>query len=336
MNLGIIGMGWGRRVQIPVFDKVEGLDITAICCRNKSKLEKIAEEFEIPMLSTDWRDIINNQNIDAVSIVTPNYLHYPVSLAAAEKGKHVLCEKPLSLNYGQALEMYNSFIDKNLGNMVTFPYRYLPPIIKIKKLIEKKELGKLFHINFSFFVKKNLERKSDWHCEKNFTGTDALGNIGSHLIDLGTYLVGDFENVCGQMGSYTRETDDVCNFIAYHKMGVLGSYSISKVASARKSNMHLSFNGNKGALICDMDITENDKIRYFLKFGEPSDNELKLIDEGTIEGHDLYREIGKNFLKQCSFQDYNGATFYDGLVTQKVIDSILESVNSKRWINLIE
>ena len=100
--------------------------------------------------------------------------------------------------------------------------------------------------------------------------------------------------------------------------------------------MHLSFNGNKGALICDMDITENDKIRYFLKFGEPSDNELKLIDEGTIEGHDLYREIGKNFLKQCSFQDYNGATFYDGLVTQKVIDSILESVNSKRWINLIE
>jgi predicted dehydrogenase len=334
MNLGIIGMGWGRRVQIPAFDKVEELDVTAICCRNKSKLEKIAEEFKIPILSTNWKDIINNKNIDAVSIVTPNYLHNPISLAAAEKGKHVLCEKPLSLNYGQALEMYESFLDTNLGNMVTFPYRYIPSIIKTKKLLDKKEIGKLFHINFNFFVKKNLKRKNDWHCDRNLSGTDALGNIGSHLIDLGTYLIGDFESVCGQMGSYTRETDDVCNFIAYHKEGILGSYCISKVASARKSSMQLSFNGSNGSLICDVEVDKDDKIRYSLKLGKPLDDRLELIEEGIITGSNLYQEVGKNFLKQCSLEDYDGTTFYDGLVTQKVIDSLLESVNSKMWVNL--
>ena len=347
IKLGIVGMGWGKELHLSGFKKIEPIVISAICSTNKEKLEEIAANNSIPYIYTNWEQMISDNVIDALSIAMPNYLHYPIALAALDNNLHVLCEKPLALNLEQANEMYNHANQNQLTNMIAFPYRYVPGIVKLKERIPQ-HIGEIYHSSFSFFIKQNLKDNNlNWHHEKDKTNTDSLSNIGSHLIDLARYLVGEFSEVCGQMATFIKHrinyggldtlvvTDDVCNFIAKHTTGSLSIISASKVAHSQRANIEIKINGSNGSAICLVDVTSNGIIDSQIYLSNPKIRELEIVrDTKSISGINIYEQIGRVFYNGINSKIGIKPDFYDGLKVQEVIDAVIQSVESNSWVKI--
>jgi predicted dehydrogenase len=101
LRIGVIGVGFGVTVHVPAFQS-EGLEVGAICSRRRERAASAASQFGIPEVFDDWRELVASPDLDAVSIVTPPSLHHQMALAALEAGKHVILEKPFTLNAAEA------------------------------------------------------------------------------------------------------------------------------------------------------------------------------------------------------------------------------------------
>lgn len=162
------------------------VDKTVMCSRNIEWLTKRAAEFCWKEYDTDWQNIVSRPDIDIIDMSTYNSLHYAIAKTAFENGKHVICEKPLADNSEQAEELISLAKSKGLKCAVCTNYRYLPAIQSIKKMIEDGELGEIRHINAAFTMDWAVNKDSPmyWLLDDKISPTGALGDLGTHLIDM--------------------------------------------------------------------------------------------------------------------------------------------------------
>lgn len=190
LKVGIIGAGGiAQYVHIPSYQKIEGVEVVAVSDINEEKLDYVAEKFKIPKKFKDWKDLLS-EDIDIVSICSPNSFHAEQTICALNAGKNVMCEKPACLNLHQAEEIFRTVKKTGKKFMVAFNKRFLPEIKFLKKLIENGEFGEIYYVKTSYLRRRGIPGLGSWFTTKKLAGGGPMFDIGVHIVDLAIYLMG--------------------------------------------------------------------------------------------------------------------------------------------------
>lgn len=213
LKAGIIGTGMGR-LHMDGYSKDRRVEIFAICDINRKEAEEFAKKYKASYVFTDYEKMLDVEEIDFVSIATPNYLHAQMVIAALKRGKHVLCEKPMAINLKDAQAMVEATKKAKKRLMVHMSMRFLPQFCLMKRLIDKDILGKIYYGKSSWirrrgtpiidFPSTGIMGRGDWFVQKEKSGGGALMDIGVHMYDLGWWLMGSPE-VASVLGSMFAE-----------------------------------------------------------------------------------------------------------------------------------
>jgi predicted dehydrogenase len=189
LKVAVIGVGVGR-AHLRGYLACPDAEVVALCDADAARLEAVADEYHIPKRCTDYKELLKMPDLDAVSVALPNFLHAPISIAAMEAGKHVLCEKPLAatLPAGEAMVEASRRTGKLL--MITFNYRYRSDAQFIKGLINEKRLGRVYHVRAGWQRRRGIPKAGSWFTRKAQSGGGPLIDLGVHVLDLTMWFLG--------------------------------------------------------------------------------------------------------------------------------------------------
>lgn len=356
VRVGVIGTSWyADLAHLPRIKSHPRAVLAAVCGRNRERADEMASKYEIPLVFTDYRDMIEKGNLDAVIVSTPDDLHYPMTMDALDAGLHVLCEKPLALNATQAKAMFEKAEAAGVKHMVYFTYRWSPMARYLKQLVDGGYIGRCFHCRVSYLAGYGRQARYWWKWDRR-RGLGALGDLGSHAIDLARWYVGDIARVSAHLGTFVKrpglegQTLDPANDVALLAVefanGTQGIIEVSAVAHiTRGQEWQIRFYGELGALEADASYIE-DEIRG-ARQNEMQIQVLPVPEElrgGVDRAQPLVAQVMESFLNQPigdrlfidAILDDQPVTpsFYDGLKVQEVIDAAIASHQSGRWVSL--
>ena len=266
--------------QAPKFFPLKAhVELHTICGRDSAAVQAARSQLGWQNSSTDWRELIDNPLIDIIDINTPNDCHCEIAVAAAQNGKHVLCEKPLAMTVKQAQAMLHAAQKSKIVHMVCHNYRRIPAIALAKKMITEGALGNIYHYHARYAQDwlVDPDYALNWRLDKKTSGSGALGDINAHIIDLARYLVGEFTKVTGTMHTFIPErpmesnvktpgimpkvqrkmgkvtVDDTAVFLGMFENGALANLEATRMALGRKNHISIEINGSKGSLAFDFE-----------------------------------------------------------------------------------
>ncbi|MCX8052848.1 MAG: Gfo/Idh/MocA family oxidoreductase, partial [Armatimonadetes bacterium] len=190
IRVGIVGTGIGRH-HARGYQKCPDVEIRAFCDIDETRARRCAEEYGARDVYTDFREMMKDPEIDAVSVCTPNALHAPVTITAFEAGKHVICEKPLATNAADGRAMVEA--GKKAGKifMMAFNNRFRGDTQLLKKCIEAGELGEIYYAKTGWLRRKGIPGMGGWFTTKSMSGGGPLIDLGVHVLDLTLWLMGN-------------------------------------------------------------------------------------------------------------------------------------------------
>ncbi len=337
IRLGIIGTGnYARHRHIPAARQCTAIELTALCDPNSDNLRKAQELAGADMATFSHVDqLLISHLVDAVVIATPNCNHRDIVLRCAEAGLHMVCEKPLAMNYAEAQTMLASVTARNLVALVDFGYRLQPWAAAIHHAIHSGTLG---HINEAVmvygqgwlqepdgFAGDKRERRI-WRLDRQQAGSGALGDLGSHLLDLARWWLGDVRRVFGKTFTCTRwdhvagatsagvvDVDDSCTIVMDMNCGARVTLVSSRLFCGRSNYQRCEIFGAKGA------------IRYDNIYAPH-------LEIGTPEGQwqpwralaaTPYPSIVHLLAARIADAAVDAPTFADGAAVQMVMDTVL-------------
>ncbi len=190
VRMGVIGVGMGR-VFLRGLQNHPNAQVVAICDINEDRAKQIASEYNVPKIYKDYQDLLNDSEINAVGISTPNYLHAPMAIAAFEAGKHVLCEKPMATNAKEGEAMVQAAKKANKIFMMGFNNRFRGDTQLLKKYIENGDLGEIYYAKTGWIRRDGIPGLGGWFTTKSQSGGGPLIDIGVHVLDLTLWLIGN-------------------------------------------------------------------------------------------------------------------------------------------------
>src|SRR5437899_8718249 len=210
IGIGIIGAGFARTTQIPGFKNCDRARVVAIASGHREHAEKVAREFDIEHVDSDWRALVARHDVDLVSVVTPPVKHCEMTLAALEHGKAVLCEKPMAMNADEARRMTECAREAGVLALIDHELRFLPGRIKLRKLLRDGEIGTVRHAKLTFRPdsRDDVDRPWNWWSDEG-QGGGALGAIGSHVIDGFRWLLdAEVSAISGNLATHIPQRKD--------------------------------------------------------------------------------------------------------------------------------
>ncbi len=354
------------------FDQEAEPVLQAISGRNEERLKKAAEKMGWQSYETDWRRLITRGDIDVVDIATPNNTHMEMAIVAAEAGKHVICEKPLAITVEQAEKMYEAVKKNNVLHMIVHNYRFAPAVQLAKRLIDEGKIGKIHHMRATYLQDWILDPNFPlvWRLQKEVTGSGTHGDIGAHIIDLGRFLVGEFDEVIGTMKTFVKErpigemsgglnanvksnemgkveVDDTSAFLANFSNGALGVFEATRFAGGNRNGNRFEINGSKGTIRWDMESMN--KLQVYFEGDEAGIQGFRTI-HCTEEHHPFagnywpaghgigYEHTFINLMSTFMDGVINGYSpapnFEDGLINQRILEAVEESAKKREWIKI--
>lgn len=342
-------------------------ELAAICGRNEDAVAEAARRYGYAGYYTDWRQMLADDRVQLFDNGGPNDMHAEPSIAAAEAGKHVLCEKPLARTAAEARQMLDAVDKAGVKHMVAFNYRFVPAIRQAKELIASGALGQVYHFRAVYlqeWIMAHYGTPKVWRLDKSVAGSGVLGDLGAHIIDLGHYLVGDMKSVSAMTKTFIEErplpdgsgtgqvdVDDAFVAAVEFENGAVGTLEATRFAAGRKNYEVLEINGEKGTI--RFNLERMNELDVFWVGDEPKETQgfrNVLISEGHHPWwenwwphghmigweHTFIHEI--THLLDCIVNDKevgpHGATFEDGYKAAVVCDAILESAAAKRQVDV--
>lgn len=221
IGIGIVGAGFARTTQIPGFLNCKGARVVAITSRHRENAESVAREFGIANVAADWRELVEREDVDLVSIVTPPATHMEITLAALDRGKAVLCEKPMAMNADEAKRMTAATQQAGVLALVDHELRFLSSRRKMRAMLAEGAIGVVRHCNYVFRsdYRGVLERAWDWWSDERMGG-GTLGAIGSHVVDSFRWMLSaEVSEVCGMLSTHVAERPEKGRASASHAGG---------------------------------------------------------------------------------------------------------------------
>jgi predicted dehydrogenase len=372
LNVGMIGYKFMGKTHSNAWRQVDKFfpvsaqpALSTICGRDKKGVTAAAKQFGWSHVSTDWRDVVANPEIDIIDINTANDTHAEIAIAAAKAGKAVLCEKPLAMTVKEAAAMVDAVKKAGVVNMICHNYRRIPAIAQAKKMIAVGDLGRIFHYRARYLQDWIVDPEFPlvWRLQSKIAGSGTHGDINAHIIDLGRYLVGELSEVCGHLETFIKErplpgsktkkgkvtVDDAVITLGKFKNGALACLEASRFALGRKNHIQIEINGSKGSLVFDFE--DMNRLKYF-NHADPADRQ-GYHDILVTEGGGVHPYVGAwwppghiigyehtfvhtvfDFIEAVVKGKSVQPTFKDGLENQKVLEAVEKSSKQRRWIKL--
>jgi UDP-N-acetylglucosamine 3-dehydrogenase len=238
IKIGLIGAGGFGTIHLQGYAKNPNCEVIAIASRTKSHALKAAREFSIKNIyfgDNDWKKLILSEDLDAVSICTPNYLHAPMALEALNNGIHVLCEKPICINRKELEELAQANKKSTLIFMTSFQKRFNPIIPILKSILDNEVLGRLILVKYYFshygpYTSWKALSEEKWFFNSSMAGGGVLLDLGVHCIDILRHLIGEYKQVDGvhsNISCIDMRDEDNCNVLLRFQNDTLGMISVS-------------------------------------------------------------------------------------------------------------
>jgi predicted dehydrogenase len=371
IRIGLIGTGLMGRIHTngykrlaDFFPEYEYNPVLQACCsRREANAKAFMERWGYASYETDWRKIIEREDIDAVDICTPNDSHAEIAIAAAKAGKMILCEKPLARTVAEAEEMVKAVEAAGVKNTVWYNYRRVPAVTLAKNIVASGKLGKIFHYRANFLqdwtINPELPQGGDglWRLDVDAAGSGVTGDLLAHCIDTAMWLNGGIKDVSAMTETFVKERvhvgsgekqkvgiDDACIFHCHFENGSLGLFEATRYARGHKALYTFEINGEHASIRWDLhDLT---RLEYF---DHSDDGQLRgwrsihVTDgdhpymkrwwiPGTSIGyeHSFIHQVADFFYSLQSGESCH-PTFRDAFETQKVCEAVIDSANSRSW-----
>ncbi|MET8281864.1 Gfo/Idh/MocA family oxidoreductase [Micromonospora sp. NPDC005174] len=272
-----------------VYDLPARARMALICGRDTTAVSDAADRLGWDAYTTDWRDLVNRDDIDVVDVCTPGDSHAEIALAALAAGKHVLCEKPLANTVAEARAMTaaaDTARAAGVRSMCGFNYRRVPAVTMMRQMVADGRLGVIRHVRATYLQDWIVDPQFPlvWRLQKDRAGSGALGDIGAHIIDLTQFVVGQqITGVSAITETFVKErplpaessglaasvdgksadgngpatgavtVDDAAVFVARLDGGALATYEASRFATGRKNALRVEINGSLGSVVFDLE-----------------------------------------------------------------------------------
>jgi UDP-N-acetylglucosamine 3-dehydrogenase len=235
LNIGLIGLGYIGKTHIYNCLHLEGVKLAAVADISKNALNK-AKRIGVPNTYTDYQELLNNPQIDAVIIALPTHLHAKCAIAAAEARKHILLEKPIARSTAEATEILSKARSNNVKIMIGYPLQFSAPFITLKNKIDSGQVGEIqtaytVNINSGPFIHRAETGAPspvpDWWWKKDSIGGGALMDLGSHMINLAQWYFGDVVDAKSYLGyRYNMEHEDHAIALLKFKTGQMVTVNV--------------------------------------------------------------------------------------------------------------
>ena len=337
--------------------------LKVLCGRTLKNVRAAAETFGFDGAATDWREVVRRKDIHIVDVSTPGDSHAEIAIEAARAGKVVICEKPLANSLKDAEKMLAAVQKAGVLHMVCHNYRRIPAVMLAKQLIDEGKLGTIRHFRGTYLQDWIVDPKFPlvWRLDKQQAGSGALGDIGSHAIDLARFLVGEISEVAGAMETFIKErplpgnprqkgrvtVDDAATAVVRFENGALGLIDATRMAIGRKNYNRFEINGSKGSIAFNLErmneldvffdadpkpvqgfrtILVTEAVHPFMKAWWPAGH---LIGYEHTFTHTIY-----DLLEAMADQRLPSPNFEDGVKNQRVLHAIEQASVRRRWVSV--
>jgi predicted dehydrogenase len=347
IGVGMLGYAFMGKAHSRALHMIELLDVpvrperVSISGRNREALEDARERWRWAEAVTDWREQVTDDRVQLFDNGGPNAIHAEPCIEAARNGKHVLCEKPLGLSAEESHRMWQEAERAGVVHMCGFNYRFVPAVRLVRELIDAGELGDVVHFRARYLQSWGWEAdESIWRFDPVLAGTGALGDLGTHIIDIARYLVGEIASVAASVKTLVpdRRVDDHFVAAVEFENGVAGTLEASRLARGRINSNAFEINGTKGSAVFDverlneLEVADEKGFRRVL-VTEP---EHPYVRHWWPPGHivgwgDTFTHEFAHLLEAIAGEHPvapHGATFEDGYRCDEVVEAILRSSDS--------
>jgi predicted dehydrogenase len=346
-----------------------------ICGRDGEGVVRAARQFGWEHSVTDWRELVQRDDIDVVDINAPSNAHKDIAIAAVRSGKHVFCEKPLALTLADSREMLSEAEAAGVKHMVGFNYRFAPAVQLAKKLVSEGRLGTIYHYRSCFLQDWILDPEFPlvWRLQKSIAGSGSHGDLGAHLIDMARFLVGEFSEVIGMSETFIKErpiasamtglsakagkeaprgavdVDDATVFLTRFTNGALGSFESTRFAAGHRCTNSFEINGSKGSVKFDFERMNELQV-YFTDDAEDvqgfrrvlaTDPAHAYMDAWWPPGHTIgfsqtFTHEVVELMEALKTNRQPVPNFVDGVKCQEVLEAVERSIDERRWVQISE
>ncbi|MCW5945532.1 MAG: Gfo/Idh/MocA family oxidoreductase [Fimbriimonadales bacterium] len=344
-------------------------ELAVLCGRTEGSLRAAAEKFGWQETETDWRRLVERKDIDLIDVSAPGNLHAPISIAAAENGKMVWCEKPLANTLGEAVAMKEAVDRAGVFHAIFHNYRYCPAVQLARKMIEDGVLGRIYHFRAVYLQDWIADPSFPlvWRLDKTIAGSGAHGDIAAHIIDLARFLVGEFEEVCGHLETFIKQrpklaatddrlggvassemgevtVDDASMFLARFESGAIGTFEATRFAVGRKNHNRFEINGSGGSIVFNLE--RMNELEFYNANDSAEHRGFQLIQTtdsvhpfasaywpvGHIIGYEhTFINLVADGFSRMSRGENPTPSFEDGVRNQAILDAVERSSGSRRW-----
>ena len=337
--------------------------LITVAGRDEDSVKEAAKRYGYEGYTTDWRQMLKDDRIQLFDNGGPNDAHEEPCIAAARAGKHILCEKPLARSTAEAARMLEAVQKAGVINMVGYNYRFVPAIRLAHDLIKSGQLGEIFHVRGVYLQDWIIDPNFPlvWRLDKNVAGSGSLGDLGSHVIDLARFLVGEPRKVSAMAKTFVKRRpnpaggmadvtiDDAVTSLLEFENGALGTIEASRFCAGHKNHQVLEINGSKGSLIFNLERIN--ELEVFWKDEKPRETQgfhNVLVSEsyhpfwknwwpaGHMIGweHTFIHEIAhllEAIVNKTPVGPY-GATFEDGYKNAVICEAIMSAAQKEATV----
>ncbi|MFF6986743.1 Gfo/Idh/MocA family oxidoreductase [Streptomyces sp. NPDC010273] len=378
LGVAVVGFGWMGRVHTQAYARVPHHfpqltvrpRLVTVAEEVPGRAEQAAEQFGFASTTRDWREVVEDPRVQAVSITAPNFLHREIGVAMAEAGKHIWIEKPVGLSTADASAVADAVSKAGVQGAVGFNYRNAPAVEAARDLIASGELGTVTHIRVRLFsdYAAHPDGALTWRYELERGGHGVLGDLASHGADLARHLLGDIASLAadtaiflpqrarpagataghalatgGELGPV--ENEDYVNCLLRFASGARGVLEASRVSVGEQNNYGFEVHGTKGAVFWDFRRMNELAVSRGTSYQDqpvttvyvgPGDGEFGAFQPGAANamGYDDLKVIeAYRFLRSVAEGVPYGATLTDAVRSAAVVDAMVRSVETGTWVS---
>jgi predicted dehydrogenase len=376
-NLGVAMIGYGGigRVHVMAYRNIpfhyglpaDTVNLVGVATTRPETAETAAREIGCKVWTTDYRELLARDDVHVIDCCVPNHKHAEIVVAAAEAGKHIYCEKPLAMNVAEGQRMLAAVEEAGVKAQLTFNFRFFPGITRARQLVEEGFLGRVFSFwgryHRSSYI--NPEKPLSWRLRREISGGGALFDLGSHVLDLIYYLVGDFGSVQATLETLIKErpiapgatekgpvdVDDIALMQLRMTDGTLGLAEISRVGTGATNDLQIEIYGDKGALRFNSADPSWLEVYDVRDAGQPLGGMRGFRKLETVQRYAgqkspdwsmtpgfvrTHAECQYQFLKSVSDDLPPSPNFADGLHIQGAMEAAVRSSQERRWVAIQE
>lgn len=371
IRIGLVGSGWMGKAHASaladaqmLFGPDYGVAVFEIVADSNEEAAKAAQKkIGFKRCSTNWEDVVADPNVDLVDIATPNALHYVVAKAALDHGKHVYCEKPLSISAEESRELAALAKEKGVINYVGFNNTMNPANAYVRELVQSGALGKIMRFTGTYDQDQLLDENLPitWRHINKLAGCGALGDLGSHLLSISQFIMGDITAVnamkttvfpkrpkfAGASEMAEVENEDIMTFMAEYANGAIGTIACSRVATGRKNYLTYEIQGTKGSVRYDLErmgevqvyfqsddardrgfrtVLLNPEMKGYSAFQPAAGISIAYNDMKILEVHELFSALTQGTPYSCDFAF--------GYKIDRTVAAVLESAETRAWVDV--